>query len=301
MRVSCDPLTLEMELTSFELVKIALDSLYGEATAVYGTQADAKITAQIGYLSTSYGNLNSPSRPPVNYKDPATRFAYVYKYVATHSDYVVQVLQALRAEMGGPIFDMENMRLSCIGGGPGSDIIGVLRYLSEKKKTEPVKKVTCYLLDREQAWADTWTELDDSMKIDVAVNVNFQPLDVTAPTSWAQQTKFLQADLFTMSYFVSEVKSLDGNGVVSQFWKTLFKSAKTGALFLYDDNGHDSFNNYFDGLWKSEGLELIVSATNEPTWPRGVEQASELGAYLKKFGQSPKLKTPLTYRVLRKP
>ncbi len=176
----------------------------------------------------------------------------------------------------------------------------MLRYLSEKK-TEPVKKVTCYLLDREQAWADTWTELDDTMKMDVALNVNFQPLDVTAPATWAQQTKFLQADLFTMSYFVSEVKSLDINGVVSQFWKNLFKSAKTGALFLYDDNGHSSFNDYFDALWKSESLELIVSATNEQTWPRGVEQASELGPYLKKFGQQPKLKTPLTYRVLKKP
>lgn len=287
-------------MTSFELVKVALDSLYAEAAAMYGTGTDAKISAQMVYLSTSYGNLNDPNRPPVNYKDPATRFAYVYKYVATHSDYVVQVLQQLRAEVGSPVFSMENLRLSCIGGGPGSDIIGVLRYLDEKKATEPVKKVTCYLLDREQAWADTWTELDDSMSLSTALNVNFQPLDVTAPASWAQQTKFLQADLFTMSYFVSEVKSLDGNGVVSQFWTTLFHQAKPGALFLYDDNGSHSFNSYFDGLWQAAGLELVVSATDEPTWPRGVEQASELKGYLTKFGQSPKLKTPLTYRVLKK-
>lgn len=288
-------------MTSFELVKVALDSLYTEATAKYGAATDATISDQMAYLSKSYGGLNDPNRTPVNYKDPATRFAYVYKYVATHSDYVVQVLQALRAEVGGTIFSMENLRLTCIGGGPGSDIIGVLRYLDEKKKTEPVKKVTCYLLDREQAWADTWTELDDSMDIELSLNVNFQPLDVTDPPSWAQQTKFLQADLFTMSYFVSEVKSLDVNGFVSQFWKTLFKGAKAGALFLYDDNGSHSFNSYFDELWKSEGLDLVIKATNEQTWPRGSEQMSELGTYLSKFGQSPKLKTPLTYRVLRKP
>jgi hypothetical protein len=288
-------------MTSFELVKVTLDSLYAEATAKYGGKTDATISARMSYLSTSYSALNDPDRQPVNYKDPATRFAYVFKYVATHSDYVVQVLQELRTELDEPIFTMENLRLSCIGGGPGSDIIGVLRYLHEKKKTEKVNKVTCYLLDREQAWADTWTELDDSMDLDVKVNVNFQPLDVTDPDSWAQQTKFLQADLFTMSYFVSEVKALDSDGVVSKFWKTLFKGAKKGALFLYDDNGSNTFNNYFDGLWKAAGLELVVSATNEPTWPRGSEQMSELGAYLKKFDQSPKLKTPLTYRVLRKP
>ena len=287
-------------MTSFELVKIALDSLYAEATATYANGADAAIAAQIGYLSKSYTGLNDPNRQPVNYKDPATRFAYVYKYVASHSDYVVQVLEALRIALEGPVFKAESVRVSCVGGGPGSDLIGVLKYLDERKATEKVKKVTCYLLDREQAWADTWTELDDSLKTDMVLHANFQPLDVTAPNSWAQQKKFLQADLFTMSYFVSEVKSLDKDGIVSNFWKTLFKGAKPGAMFLYDDNGHDSFNNYFDGLWKSEDLECIVESTNTPTWPRGNEQKSELGAYLTKFGQSPKLKTPLTYRVLLK-
>ena len=288
-------------MTSFELVKVALDGLYAEATASFGAAADATIIQRMQFLSISYGGLNNPNRPPIDYKDPATRFAYVYKYVATHSDYVVQVLEQLRAEVGSPVFNTDNLRLSCIGGGPGSDIIGVLRYLDEQKANEPVKKVTCYLLDREQAWADTWTELDDSMSLSTALNVNFQPFDVTNPQSWAQQTKFLQADLFTMSYFVSEVKSLDANGVVSHFWTTLFQNAKTGALFLYDDNGHDSFNQYFDALWQAAGLELVVYGTNEPTWPRGIEQASELKEYLTKFGHSPKLKTPLTYRVLKKP
>lgn len=287
-------------MTSFELVKIALDGLYAEATVLHGAATDSIISQRMTYLSTSYSGLNNTNRLPVDYKDPATRFAYVFKYVATHSDYIVQILNQLRSEVGGTVFDMENLRLSCIGGGPGSDIIGVLRYLDERKASEPVKKVTCYLLDREQAWADTWTELDDSMNLGTGLNVNFQPFDVTKPTSWAQQTKFQQADLFTMSYFVSEVKSLDVNGIVSSFWTTLFQNAKPGALFLYDDNGHDSFNSYFDGLWKAAGLELIVHATNEPIWPRGVEQASELKEYMTKFGQSPKLKTPLTYRVLRK-
>lgn len=286
-------------MTSFELVKVALDSLYAEAQAEHGKKADATIAACIEYLAKSYSGLNTPGRAAVDYKDPATRFAYVYKYVASHSDYVVQVLEALQKQRK-PIFGAENIRVSCVGGGPGSDIIGVLRYLDENKHVEKVSKVTCYLLDREQAWADTWTELDDSLKTDLVLHANFQPLDVTDPDSWAQQKKFLQADLFTMSYFVSEVKSLDSGGVVSTFWKTLFKNAKSGALFLYDDNGHDSFNNYFDVLWKAEGLKCIVEATNSWVWPRGNEQKSELGDYLNKFGQQPKLKTPLSYRVLQK-
>lgn len=64
-------------MTIFQLVKIALDTLYAEAVSVYGNSTDAKITEQMSYLSKSYIELNQTGRKPVNYKDPATRFAYV--------------------------------------------------------------------------------------------------------------------------------------------------------------------------------------------------------------------------------
>jgi hypothetical protein len=223
----------------------------------------------------------------------------VYKYVAAHGDYIVQVLQRLHDEFGSAIFTQRSLRISCIGGGPGSDVIGILKYLNEAN--EPVEKVICYLLDGEQARADVWTELDESLHVNVALNSNFQPFDVVNPSSWQSQKKFLQADIFTMSYFVSEVMSLDKDGVVSEFWEQLLQQAKAGALFLYVDNGHTSFTAYFDEIWKSVGLELLISGDN--TWfiPRYDEQASELGAYSAKFDHNPKIKSRVTYRVLRKP
>lgn len=285
-------------MTIFELVKIALDTLYDEGKKQHGSKIDAEIKNQIEYLSSCYLQLDNPDRKPINYKDPSTRFAYVYKYVASHGDYVVQVLEALREELEAPIFKTESVRVSCIGGGPGSDIIAVLKYLEERKASEKVKKVTCYLLDKEQAWADTWTELDDSLKTDLQLHANFQPLDVTDPDSWAQQKKFLQADLFTLSYFVSEVSALDNTGIVTKFWQTLFSEAKPGALFVYDDNGNDFFNSYFDKHGKAAGLECIVSRDRKDILPQYSEDKSELGDYLTKFGQFPKMKAILSYRVL---
>ena len=289
-------------MSIFELVKIALDELYVEGKKLYGEDLDERIKQKMAYLSDSYRELSEKARKPVSYKDPATRFAYVYKYVAAHGDYVVQLMQKLRNEMNGKIFSTENIRVSCVGGGPGSDIIAVLKYLDENRTVEPVKKITCYLLDKEQAWADTWTELDDSLGIvGLRLHANFQSLDVTSPESWTSQQKFLQADLFTMSFFVSEVSSLDVNGAVTKFWSKLFREAKSGALFLYDDNGHADFNDHFDAQWKSAGLECIISGDNSAWTPRFSEQSSDLGRYRSKFGQQPRLKAYLSYRVLRKP
>ena len=103
-----------------------------------------------------------------------------------------------------------------------------------------------------------------------------------------------------MSYFVSEVKALDENNLVTDFWKSIFSSAKPGALFLYTDNGHSDFNQYFDSIWKDQSMECLLTEDNKKITPRFSEQAAELGIYKNKFNQSPKLASYLSWRVLRK-
>lgn len=288
-------------MTLFELVKITLDELYKEAGKHYGQNTDAEIKSRFEYLSSSYLQLADSVRAPINYRDPATRFAYVYRYVATHGDYVVQMLDIASAALRAPLFASTTARVSCIGGGPGSDILAVLKYLDDSRNKELVTKLVVYLLDKEQAWADTWTELDDKLNVGVQLNTNFQPLDVTDMASWSSQRKFLESDLFTLSYFVSEVQSFDQTGLVTQFWQTLFREAKPGALFFYDDNGTDHLNNYFDWQWRTAGLELIAADTNVRWTPRYTERANVLDDYKAKFSTWPKLQGYLSYRILRKP
>ena len=291
-------------MTIFELVNVVLQSLYKEAKQFYGAKTDDAIRDRMAYLSQTYAKLNVKGRIPVDYKDPATRFAYVYKYVASHADYLVQILKSASAAIGGPLFPDGTLRLSCIGGGPGSDIIGVLKYLKDVNDAgnkEGTTKLICYLLDKEKGWADTWTELDEHIDLGVQLNTNFQPLDVLNASSWEAQRKFLQADVFTLSYFVSEVMALDTHGQVGIFWNTLFAEAKPGAIFVYNDNGHTDFSSYFDSFWKAAGLKEIVAEDDHRIVPSYSEQASELAAFIKKFDQFPKLKGQVSYRVLRKP
>lgn len=287
-------------MTIFELVKIALDELYKEAIDDYGNGVDDEIKNRIGYLKASYEKLDAPDRQPVDYKDPATRFAYVYKYVATHGNHLVQALQHLRAYNADvPICSTNQLRVSCVGGGPGSDIIGLVKYLSDRQDEE-IGKLTCYLLDREQAWADTWAEVGSSLLVNGAMNVNFQQLDVTKPDTWKAQRKFLKADIFTMLYFVSEVYSL-ADATVAQFFEGLFGAAGSGTVFIYVDNGHTIFNDFFDARWKHRNdVECLYECTNVRRTPHHSEDKSEFGEFLTKFGQMPKIQGYLSMRILRK-
>ena len=283
-------------MTLFQLIKITLDKLYEQGLREHGQTLDAQIKQKILYLSKSYENLGDDQHKPINYRDPATRFAYVYCYVAAHGDYMVQGLEKLRGRLGNNIFHSPSARVSCIGGGPGSDILATLKYLSEQP-LEPVEKIIFYLLDGEQAWADTWTEIDDSLTGGLNLNTNFQPFDVSRPDSWRYQKLFLEADLFTLSYFVSEVYSLGG---VTALLEDILDQAKPGALVLYIDNSHQIFDDYFDGICADSDFECLLDARNERWRPRDSEQKAEIQFYIDKFDRSPKLKGNLSLRVLRK-
>lgn len=286
-------------MTIFELVKVALDQLYAEGTERHHSKLDDIVIKNIRNLSASYAQLANPKRTPVDYEDPATRLAYVYKYVGAHSDYVVQLLEKLARRHRA--FDATDVRLSCIGGGPGSDIIGVLKYLEEHRDEKPVKKLICHLLDHEQAWSDTWTEIDKFLISHTSVQVYFQRFDIANTESWKHQKKFLQADIFTMIYFVSEVLALDKGGVVAESWRRIFEGAKSGAVFLYVDNGSADFTSFFDKHCIAAKLKCLQSGDNERWVLRFSEQASVLEEYRKKFGENPKIQSRLSYRVLRKP
>ena len=95
---------------------------------------------------------------------------------------------------------------------------------------------------------------------------------------------------------MSEILSLDD----AEFWERLFEGAKPGSLFLYNDNAGRTFADYFDEQWKKAGLTCVLRQDDIRFTPRYSEQASELGDYLDKFGQHPKIQSKVSYRVLRK-
>jgi hypothetical protein len=90
------------------------------------------------------------------------------------------------------------VNLSCVGGGPGSDLLGVLKYVSNLKNP-PVLR--CHLLDGENAWADAWSDVDQKLQSLSTISTYFLPMNVCDPPNWKLHSKYLQADLFTMNLF----------------------------------------------------------------------------------------------------
>jgi hypothetical protein len=284
--------------TNFQLVKAVLNQLRADVRDAYGDgdKADAAIKKKLSELSSAYTQLSDSEFPPIDYGPPETRFAYVYSYVATHADFVYQMLESTRDSLADDLLKNEKIVVSCLGGGPGSELVGLLQFLIEEDSSS-IRTLTAYLCDREQAWADCWTEIGEEVPGALRLNVNFQPLDVTSAESWSKQKKFLSADLFILCYFASEVARL--GDAADDFWNELAAKSKSGALMFILDNDHKFFEGFIKEKIRQKAWKLLDGGKKDLT-PSTREEKSDLGDHLSRYSRMPKLKGHVAYWVLQR-
>lgn len=276
-------------MNCFQIIKSVLDEAYVQ---IPGDEAekDEVINDALEYLREEYSHLSQECN--INYSDPTTRFAYIYAYVTSHSNLVCSIIQ--QNNVLGNLFENKKVDVACIGGGPGSDFLGILKYLMTNKKSPRIKFQLC---DREKSWAESWSDVDDKVEdLEFRISTSYLPLDVTKRDDWESHRKYFQSDLFTMIYFMSEVFSLRDSA--EEYFAHLFNQAKTGSLFLFIDNNNSEFYNWFDQLAANHKIDILRSNETNMKVPFH-EEKSDLGKYFAKFSP-PKLTANVAYRIGRK-
>jgi hypothetical protein len=273
-------------MNCFQVVKSVLDDTYAE---IPGDDRDEQIKARLKKYRPEFRNLLRSQN--ICYEDPVSRFAYIYEYVSSHANMVRGAI-CLADELK-ELFKKERVTASCIGGGPGSDLVGILKYLSRRSEKPAL---TCYLLDRNKTWKECWCDLDGKLEINMRLSTSYMDLDVCEPDSYEPYSKYLKADLFTFVYFVSEVFAHMKRA--QPFFDHLFANVRPGALMLFIDNNDSRFYKWFDQTAKSNNMEIVAQVNDRYVIPPD-EQKDDLGEYYAKFG-SPKLQANVVFRVVKK-
>ncbi|MGN6235923.1 hypothetical protein [Dyella sp.] len=282
--------------TNFELVNLVLNQLRVDVEKVHGEKTIDVVKSKFNQLSSGYDRLTDPSFPPVDYSLPETRFAYVYTYVASHADWMYQILNLTADALGKPLAAKDRAVVSCLGGGPGSEFVGLVQFLSELENVA-LKNLTAYLCDREQAWADCWTEIGPEVDVKFNLSANFQALDVTDQHSWSKQKKFLSADLFMSVFFASEITRF--GAAADLFWSEIAASAKSGAMMLIIDNNSQPFLDYINEKIIAITWDVLEAGARDFR-PSYYEDKTALGEHLKDFKRYPRMKGNSFFWLLRK-
>lgn len=303
----------KMGLNCFRVVKGVLDELYNQLPAP-SEERNTIIQNRLELFRDTYKSLRTGKVP--SYNDLFKTYAYTYCYVAAHANIVYNLLNLESShELAGAFIERE-IKLSCIGGGPGSDLLGILKFMQQNDK---VGALRFDVYDKEENWTipiRMWRKLLPDLYGQFIVSGRFATVDVNDSKSWKKYPKIWDADLFTISYLMSEVYSTKNDA--EAFFKSLFEKAKPGSFFLFIDNILVPTHKWFDSLVEAHNqrgtqghIRLINTSDNYPMQQYSFciennERKDDLiphyGRYYDQFGlvSCPKLKSDVVFRICRK-
>lgn len=157
--------------------------------------------------------------PVINYDDPLCRLGYLMRHGAANA-YLFEETLFNSTELSELIKakSVENLSIASIGGGPGTEYLGLAKYLWRKKAQHgPPRKIEFRVLDAVDSWAETWDrlakEIDDEIVSEfpdfaLVVADKFLRIDVMNADSYNQyQEMFSETDIIVFNYIFSENKT----------------------------------------------------------------------------------------------
>lgn len=250
----------------------ALDKLYENQS----TLGDDAVWKAIQLLKEKYGKLDHSTK--IDYSAVATQYAYLFKYAGSRACAVFSIFsksQTLRR-----LFDAPQLTVTSLGGGPGSDLVGLLRYWHE---SDGAPALNLNLIDLNDTWKTSATLFVDSAAEQLVWNPVksriFFPIDLNE-ADFDGDTKILTtAQLCSVSYVISEL----GQGSRTAFLDRLISRLPVGAVLLIIDNNTNEIFNLLESYKDNPDLER-VTIRRDPELRLDGEDVKDMGEHFTRFG-----------------
>lgn len=93
----------------------------------------------------------------VDFEDELNRYAYVFNNSMSFANMTKKAIMRSTALMAYlQSFKGKALIIACIGGGPGSEALGIVKYLCTLSPDARPKKLSFYIYDRCVRWKDMW-------------------------------------------------------------------------------------------------------------------------------------------------
>lgn len=271
--------------TNFERARMMLDQMCPLLDS--GGQAQPLVKAQLDALADAYPQIWNPVAAPIDYSQPACQAAYVYQYMVANANLIYNALRDATATSKA-IFSRDQVKIACVGGGPGTEMIGIFKYL--ERRTPGMPNLLATVLDHHPTWSSVWPVTLSTRPQGVGASIGFAPMNLSAPAKW-HAFDFAQADMITFSYCLSEVWRFNGDGRISKCIASILGAAKAGALIVYSDNGGPNFDPNMERDFAGRPDLIQVHRHNYTHMLIGNdEEKSVVGDYTNWLGKFPKLR-----------
>ena len=262
-----------------------------------------KVKEAILHMSDEYHGGQPPDIP---FDCLVYRSAYLYEYAPANALAIEAVLNDDAEDQGlisSLLTSKRRIWVCCLGGGPGSEILGVAKWIVRQQLVATQLQVV--VIDKYQEWQDQWKSVRNTLntnfsvgsaisakRLPLVVPKGFVGVDVIDPKSAQLPALTRGFDLYVVSYVVSHIYTDDG---LSQFCKSMqsvIDSAPKGSKFLFIDR-HErerGWNKSVTILLNHPGIEIsgpYFSSSVSPGDPR--EEKTDLGVLYEHLNRFPRL------------
>lgn len=288
---------LEYKMNCFRMVKdVLIESLkyWNETRGLSSKLIKNKMVNYLDHMTTEW---KSGDRPAINYEKPLCRLAYVYRHVAANANLFETVL-GTSAKLRNLVEDKlaeGDFRVAAFGGGPGTELLGLAKYISKVVKDGQACHVQFTATDRIQEWSDNWARMANHIRNDedfkrgrngVVFDTTFLSLDLVNPQPFNRYEYLLRQDLYIFNYVLSE--TIDDIDSIQEAINILAASADTGARFVVVDRSQKEVRSLARKALVGAGLSVGKDALVQRNMDSD-EQCSVLSSCNKWLGTSPRI------------
>ena len=280
----------------FEIIRQVLDEAI-DAYASDNQLSRQDILPEIRKHIDKMEKEHRKASPQIEYSNPLCRLGYLYRHVGVGATFFEKTLgdKKVQAAIVNAIADGA-LNVCCLGGGPGTEMLGIGKYLLPQKVGMPIR-INFTVLDNVSQWAETWMQLAGAVEREmekargsgVVISRNFHQVDVLDPASYRDYSwLFRQANVVVCNQLLSENKN--HLGLAKQAIQHLASRTSDGCVFVVIDRLEyittfqqdvvDLFESIFGPTIKVNGYSGIMDSA---------ERADALGEELRRYLGSPRL------------
>lgn len=200
---------------------------------------------RLEYLRKAYKQLTADGRDPIDYADDATQAAYLFAYAIGRAEFTYQLLKCHRQNLGHPLFSDDVIRITSIGGGPGSEIAGIVKYILDPKNGENVSSITYWTFDKDDDWEPVCKKLVKEISGYITITHEYHALDLTDKNACSKLS--LKGDhLLVLSFVISEVCAVPQAQSVLESLRSIYKTIDHNGMIFYNDSDASDFYYFFN-------------------------------------------------------
>lgn len=235
-----------------EYFENALRKLHSEGKRRFPESWISKLEKRRVKLESAYATLYEQDRDPISYASLSAQTAYIFAYAPVRAEYTRQYLHRHRIATGAPLFSNKLAKIVSFGGGPASELVGLIRYIEEAG--EVVECIDYTIFDKDGDWNEVAGIVVGGLNTDIHIELRYAEVDVSSKTRMLN-IDLSDTDMVIFSYIMSELAMLGRKDQIIENFRDVLRKMKLDAKILFIDNLHPIFIKYFLSCKLVHGLK----------------------------------------------